>query len=127
LQQIEEFRQQFLGFLVDTSFIQVDESFVRDLGRARYGRNRTCFVNVPPEYDVNSKNYALVNAALVAGLYPKVLSIDSKSGGLRTVSNNQSASFHPSSVNFGRKAVDFGVNYLAYFTLMCVLFSFFLV
>ncbi|KAJ2920247.1 hypothetical protein MD484_g9, partial [Candolleomyces efflorescens] len=118
LQQIEELRQQFLGFLVDTSFIQVDKSFVRDLGRARYGRNRTRFVNVPPEYDVNSKNYALINAALVAGLYPKVLSIDSKSGGLRTVSNNQSASFHPSSVNFGRKAVDFGVNHLAYFTLM---------
>ncbi|KAF6766323.1 pre-mRNA-splicing factor ATP-dependent RNA helicase prp22 [Ephemerocybe angulata] len=120
LQQIEELRQQFLGFLVDTSFIQVDRSFIRDIGRARYARNRTRFVNVPPEYDVNSRNFALINAALVAGLYPKVLSIDSKNSGpqLRTITNNQSAFFHPSSVNFGRKPADFGVNYLAYFTLM---------
>lgn len=120
LQQIEELRQQFLGFLVDTSFIQVDKSFIRDIGRARYARNRTRFVNVPPEYDINSRNFATINAALVAGLYPKVLSIDSKSSGtqLRTITNNQNAFFHPSSVNFGRKPTDFGVNHLAYFTLM---------
>lgn len=118
LQQIEELRQQFLGFLVDTSFIQVDRAFVRDLGRARYARGRTRFVTVPPEYDVNSKNTALVNAALVAGLYPKVLAIDPKSAQLRTVTNNQVAYFHPSSVNFGRRPADFGVNHLAYFTLM---------
>ena len=119
LQQIEELRQQFLGFLVDTSFIQVDRGFIRDLGRARYApRGRTRFVAVPPEYDVNSKNTALVNAALVAGLYPKVLAIDPKGFQLRTVTNNQVAYFHPSSVNFGRKPVDFGVNHLAYFTIM---------
>lgn len=108
------------SFLVDTSFIQVDKSFIRDIGRARYARNRTRFVNVPPEYDINSRNFATINAALVAGLYPKVLSIDSKSSGtqLRTITNNQNAFFHPSSVNFGRKPTDFGVNHLAYFTLM---------
>ncbi|EAU92844.2 pre-mRNA-splicing factor ATP-dependent RNA helicase prp22 [Coprinopsis cinerea okayama7 len=118
LQQIEELRQQFLGFLVDMSFIRVDRSFVRELSRSRYNRNRTRFVNLPPEYDVNSKNFALVNAALVAGLYPKVLSIDPRSGQMKTISNNQAVSFHPSSVNFGKRASDFGVHHLGYFTLM---------
>ncbi|KAJ7361605.1 P-loop containing nucleoside triphosphate hydrolase protein [Mycena albidolilacea] len=118
LQQIEELRQQFLGYLVDSSFIQVDKTFIRELTRARYGRNRTRFVTVPQELDANSNNVFLLNAALTAGLYPKILSIDQHNGQMRTISNNQQASFHPSSVNFGRKPIDFGVNHLAYFTLM---------
>lgn len=118
LQQIEELRQQFLGFLVDSSFITVDRSFVRELSRARFSRNRTRFVNIPPPLDSNGSNIALINSALTAGLYPKVLAIDSSSRQMRTISNNQSAAFHPTSVNFGRKPTDFGVNHLVYFTLM---------
>lgn len=118
LQQIEELRQQFLGFLVDSSFITVDRNFVRELSRARFGRNRTRFVSVPLPLDSNGSNIALINSALTAGLYPKVLAIDSSSGQMRTISNNQSAAFHPTSVNFGRKPADFGVNHLVYFTLM---------
>ncbi|KAF4605335.1 hypothetical protein EYR40_004119 [Pleurotus pulmonarius] len=118
LQQIEELRQQFLGYLVDSRFIQVDTTFVRELNRARYSRGRTRFVMVPQDLDSNSSNVDLLNAALVAGLYPKILSIDSQTGQMRTILNNQQASFHPSSINFGRKPTDFGMNYLAYFTLM---------
>lgn len=118
LQQIEELRQQFLGYLVDSSFIRVDNSFVRELSRARYGRGRTRFVPVPPELEVNTGNAFMLNAALAAGLYPKLLSIDSTTGDMKTVSNNQVAAFHPSSVNFGKRAREFGVNYLSYFTLM---------
>ncbi|KAJ6519955.1 P-loop containing nucleoside triphosphate hydrolase protein [Mycena sanguinolenta] len=117
LQQIEELRQQFLGYLIDSSFIQVDKTFIRELTRVRYGRNRTRFVTVPPELDSNSSNVFLLNAALTAGLYPKILTIDQQ-WSMRTISNNQQASFHPSSINFGRKPIDFGVNHLAYFTLM---------
>ncbi|KAJ7103397.1 P-loop containing nucleoside triphosphate hydrolase protein [Mycena belliarum] len=117
LQQIEELRQQFLGYLIDSAFIQVDKGFIRELNRAR-GRNRTRFVTVPPELDLNPTNVNLLNASLTAGLYPKILSIDPSNGQMRTVSNNQHASFHPSSVNFGRKPADFGVQHLAYFTLM---------
>ncbi|KAJ7786454.1 P-loop containing nucleoside triphosphate hydrolase protein [Mycena metata] len=116
LQQIEELRQQFLGYLIDSAFIQVDKNFTRELSRARYGRNRVRFVMVPPELDLNASNVALLNAALTAGLYPKILSLNN--GQMRTISNNQQAFFHPSSVNFGRNPVDFGVNHLAYFTLM---------
>lgn len=62
-----------------------------------------------------------MNAALTAGLYPKILSAEvTKTGSnkLVTVTNNQSVWFHPSSVNFGRKPRDFGVSYLCYFTIM---------
>ncbi|KAH0590581.1 hypothetical protein H2248_000717 [Termitomyces sp. 'cryptogamus'] len=118
LQQIEELRQQFLGYLIDSSFIQVNSAFVRELSRARYGRNKTRFVAVPPELDTNSGSVPLIRAALTAGLFPKILAIDPANNQMRTISNNQQASFHPSSVNFGKKPADFGVNHLAYFTLM---------
>ncbi|KAF9474475.1 P-loop containing nucleoside triphosphate hydrolase protein [Pholiota conissans] len=117
LQQIEDLRQQFLGYLVDSSFVRVDKSFVRELSRARFSRNRTQFVTPPPELDVNSQNLIL-NAALTAGLYPKMLSLDRKNAHLHTIANNQHAFLHPSSVNFGRNLLEFGVNHLAYFTLM---------
>lgn len=90
---------------------------------SRFGRGRVRFIAVPPDYDVNATNTWIVNSALAAGLYPKILTIsmlkDGKSD-MRTINNNQSATFHPSSINFGRKARDFGVHHLCYFTLMCV-------
>ncbi|KAI0670050.1 P-loop containing nucleoside triphosphate hydrolase protein [Trametes maxima] len=118
LQQIEELRQQFLGYLVDSSFIHVDRAFVRELSRARYGRSKARFVAVPSDLDVNSGSAAMVNAALAAGLYPKILAVDPLKAEMRTITNNQPASFHPSSVNFKRRLGDFGVNHLCYFTLM---------
>lgn len=33
LQQIEELRQQFLGYLVDSAFIKVEQDFVKELNR----------------------------------------------------------------------------------------------
>ncbi len=80
-------------------------------------------MTVPPDLDVNSGNAAIVHAALAAGLYPKILAVDPLKGEMRTIGNNQPASFHPSSVNFKRRLGDFGVNHLCYFTLMHVLLS----
>ena len=78
-------------------------------------------MTVPSQYDQNSSNVPLINAALAAGLYPKVLSITHTKDGkdkLVTITNNQAVALHPSSVNFGRRPRDFGVNYLSYFTIM---------
>lgn len=121
LQQIEELRQQFLSYLVDSSFIRVDRAFIKELSRARYGRSKTRFATIPPDLDVNAGNAAIVHAALVAGLYPKILAVDVLKGEMKTITNNQPASFHPSSVNFKRRLPEFGVNHLSYFTLMRVL------
>ncbi|KIM34405.1 hypothetical protein M408DRAFT_303614 [Serendipita vermifera MAFF 305830] len=127
LQQIEEIRQQYLSYLVDSSLIRVDRAYERELSRARYNQNRgkPRFIMVPNEYDVHSTTgkVSLINAAIIAGLYPKVLIIDSGKNGaqqMRTLGNNQRTYFHPSSVNFGRKPLDVssGANCLVYFTLM---------
>ncbi|KAL5535622.1 hypothetical protein ACEPAF_3716 [Sanghuangporus sanghuang] len=122
LQQIEDLRQQFLGYLIDSSFIKVDKEFIQELNRSRYSRGyRTRFVPVPTDYDRNNnESMLLLNAALCAGLYPKLLSLQDSANGqqLRILGNNQTVAFHPSSVNFGRRPQDFGVNYLCYFTIM---------
>jgi ATP-dependent RNA helicase DHX29 len=75
-------------------------------------------VLLPPELDIHSENNALISAALAAGLYPKILSIDPAHGQLSTITNSQAVTFHPSSVNFRRRPQDFGVNHLAFFTIM---------
>lgn len=88
---------------------------------ARFGRNRYRFVMVPPELDTNSNNLAIVNAALLSGLYPKLIYVDATNGPqMCTLSNNRTAFFHPSSVNHRRKPKDITANYLVYFTLMYV-------
>jgi ATP-dependent RNA helicase DHX29 len=86
---------------------------------ARYSRsNRVRLVDVPDHLNSNANSVHLLNAALAAGLYPKILSIDSITGTMRTISNNQAASFHPTSVNHRRKPQDLGVHHLSFFTLM---------
>lgn len=99
--------------------IQHDRILNLDL-RTRFGRGRVRFATVPETYDRNAGDGHIVNAALTVGLYPKILTVDSGSGHLRTLGNNQPVSFHPSSVNFHRRPKDFDVNHLCYFTLMYV-------
>lgn len=118
LQQIEELRQQFLAYLIDARLVQADKALIRLLSRARFNRSRTRFVFLPHEFDIYSENNALINAALTAGLYPKILKLDPTDGQLSTVTNSQAVAFHPSSVNFRRRPQDFGVNHLAFFTIM---------
>jgi ATP-dependent RNA helicase DHX29 len=88
LQQIEELRQQLLGYLLDAGF--VDGVGLRgELNGARFGKgfNRTRFVGVPREYDVNAEDGLVLGAALAGGLYPKLIQIES--GGLKTIINGQ--------------------------------------
>ena len=88
---------------------------------AQFGRNNSYqprFVTIPPDLDINGNNSSIVTAALVAGLFPKILSVDESTSQMRTISNNQQVSFHPSSVNFRMRPKELTVNYLAYYTLM---------
>ena len=57
--------------------------------RARFSRGvRTRFVAVPSELNVNAENPQILGAALAAGLYPKLISLDA-SGGMKTIINQQ--------------------------------------
>lgn len=98
-----------------------DETILtRRRNRIRWGRNRTRFMPVPPEYDNNSGNHFLLHAALAAGLYPKILAVDPVDRkSVKTVLNSQACQFHPSSVN-SKGSLDFRGNHMVYFTLMCV-------
>lgn len=49
---------------------------------------RTKFVPVPPELNINGEDLKVVGAALVSGLYPKLLALDA-SGGMKTITNQQ--------------------------------------
>lgn len=72
---------------------------------------------MPHELNSNGRDYNLLEAALAAGLYPKILSLE-PSGGLRTITNQQTVAIHPSSINFRVPKSEFGASFLTYFTLM---------
>jgi hypothetical protein len=60
--------------------------------RARYRKGfRTVFVPISSELNENAEDEYMVNAALVAGLYPKIL-IAEGGNGLKTLGNNQAIS-----------------------------------
>ncbi|KIK28427.1 hypothetical protein PISMIDRAFT_673419 [Pisolithus microcarpus 441] len=121
LLQIEELRQRLFGYLVDSSFIDVDPGVVKELDRARFGRNNSykpCFMTIPTDLNGNGNSLSVVNAALVAGLFPKLLSTDADTGQMRTISNNQVALFHPLSVNFRKQPRELGAKHIVYFALM---------
>lgn len=139
MQQIEEIRQQYLSYLVDASFVLVDAVCRKELSRyvhlfilyrrsnsppsARFtSRQRVRFVSVPPDLNTNVQNNAswAINAALAAGLFPKLLIVEK--GKMQTLGNSQPVAFHPSSVNFKKRPEDIvgGGTCLMYFTLMYV-------
>ncbi|CAO1637463.1 unnamed protein product [Parajaminaea phylloscopi] len=128
LQQMEELRQQYMAFLLDSGFVKVDDETRRAIVNIRYrGGRGVRLMETPRALDENGNSIAALHAALSAGLYPKLLSIDPRSGQLRTLGNNQPASIHPSSVNFRLKlasgnghpaALPEGCHHLAYFNIV---------
>ncbi|KAJ9092668.1 hypothetical protein QFC21_006733 [Naganishia friedmannii] len=114
----KELRQQLYSYLVDTNFVRITPAEKEAIARARYRKGfRTSFVTIPNELNENAEDENMLNAALVAGLYPKILIVEGGNG-LKTLGNNQSISIHPSSINFRGRIADFGVNHMVYYTIM---------
>lgn len=121
LQQIEELRQQYMAFLLDTGFAQVDEQTRQNILNIRYrGGGGIRLMDTPKELDKNGNSIAVLHTALAIGLYPKILSIEPRTYQLRTVGNNQPTAIHPSSINFRSRLSELspGLNHLVYFTIM---------
>lgn len=95
------------------------------------------FVNIPAALNENAEDEKLVAATLAAGLYPKILTTNNDTGGLKTLTGGQAISIvswyltsgitisadltvlqHPSSVNFRMKMSEFEANHIVYFTIM---------
>ncbi|SNX81910.1 probable DNA/RNA helicase (DEAD/H box family II) [Melanopsichium pennsylvanicum] len=127
LLQIEELRQQYFSYLIDASFVTVDDTFKAELNKLRYRSGGSAnfskpkFMTIPSHLDENSSSLSMIHASLATGLYPKLLHIDAKTYQLKTITNNQPTSIHPSSVNFRSKMSELirsSSSYMLYYTMM---------
>jgi len=99
LTMMEDMKKQFLGFLVGTGFVSVDAETKRDLNRERFS-NRISFCPVIPEYNVYQRSIPVLNAAITAGMYPKVMMRNESVKAYVTGPKQETVWIHPSSVNF---------------------------
>jgi ATP-dependent RNA helicase DHX29 len=112
LGNIEDLKAQLLSSLVEAGFVAMTPDERRTLSRYRSTtRNRT-FVTVPAQYDIHSSNDLLVNSVIATAFYPKLLTREGK--GWRNISNNQTVSLAPTSVNKGTNTAKF----LSYYHIM---------
>ncbi|CAE6422967.1 unnamed protein product [Rhizoctonia solani] len=64
LQQIEDLRQQFMGYLMDSSFVNIDAEFSQEFKRIRFQRRGAKFMELPASLSSPDTNVGLVQAAL---------------------------------------------------------------
>lgn len=112
LSNIEDLKGQLIVSLVDCNFLQLTDDERRTLNRMRYASRRRQFFELPQRVNVNSDNDLIASSVITWSFYPKLLMRENK--GWRNVSNNQSISIHPSSVNKGR--LEF--KWLSYYNIM---------
>ncbi|KAK6065980.1 helicase associated domain-containing protein [Seiridium cupressi] len=112
LSNIEDLKGQLLVSLVDSNFLQLTEDERRTLNRMRYASRRRQFFELPQRVNINSDNDIIAASVITWSFYPKLLMRENK--GWRNVSNNQSISLHPSSVNKGRLEL----KWLSYYNIM---------
>ncbi|UPX09825.1 RNA helicase [Ascochyta rabiei] len=112
LGNIEDLKAQLLSSLVETGFVQMSLDERRALSRYRSTTRHRLFVTVPSQYDHHSSNDLLVNSVIATAFYPKLLTREGK--GWRNISNNQTVSLAPTSVNKGTKTAKF----LSYYHIM---------
>jgi ATP-dependent RNA helicase DHX29 len=112
LGNIEDLKAQLLSSLVETGFIQLSPDERRNLQRYRSTSRHRAFVQVPPQYDAHTDNDIFVDSVIATAFYPKILTREGK--GWRNISNNQTVSLAPTSVNKGTKTSQF----LSYYHIM---------
>jgi ATP-dependent RNA helicase DHX29 len=112
LGNIEDLKAQLLSSLVEAGFVQLSVDERRVLQRYRGTTRHRAFVEVPSQYDIHSDNDLFVNSVIATAFYPKILTREGK--GWRNISNNQTVSLAPTSVNKGTSAAKF----LSYYHIM---------
>ncbi|EUC49799.1 hypothetical protein COCMIDRAFT_1429 [Bipolaris oryzae ATCC 44560] len=112
LGNVEDLKAQLLSSLVEAGFVQLTQDERRALNRYRSTPRHRVFVDIPPQYDTHSDNDLLVNSVIATAFYPKMLTREGK--GWRNISNNQTVSLAPTSVNKGSSTAHF----LSYYHIM---------
>jgi ATP-dependent RNA helicase DHX29 len=116
LSNIEDLKAQLLSSLVESGFVAMTPDERRALSRYRSTSRHRTFVAVPALYDVHSANDILVTAVIGMAFYPKILTRDGK--GWRNISNAQSVSLAPTSVNKPSSINPSPPKYLSYYHIM---------
>lgn len=65
----------------------------------RTGRGSIRFFETPEDLNHNAGDYSILHAAIAAGLFPKLISLDWHTKTMKTIQNNAIVSIHPSSPN----------------------------
>ncbi|KAF2478195.1 P-loop containing nucleoside triphosphate hydrolase protein [Lindgomyces ingoldianus] len=116
LGNVEDLKAQLLSSLFDAGFVQLSPEECRALSRYRSTNRQRMFVSVPTQYDINSNNDILVNSVVATAFYPKILIREGK--GWRNISNNQTVSLAPTSVNKVTSINSSSAKYLSYYHIM---------
>ncbi|KAF8946016.1 hypothetical protein BGZ47_001510 [Haplosporangium gracile] len=101
LSMIEDMKKQFLGFLVGTGFARVDGDTKRELNKERFN-HRISFCPVIEQYNTHQRSIPVLNAAITAGMYPKVMLRNDTLKAYVTGPKQETVYIHPSSVNFAK-------------------------
>ena len=97
---IEDMKRQYLGLLISIGFVKIDDTseFIDHYEVQR----QTKWCVVPQAYNVHARSVPVVNAAIMAGLYPKLAERDGEVFFNKKLSGMK---IHPSSILFGRQRV----------------------
>lgn len=109
---IEDLKAQLLHSLIDAGLVQLSGDDRTSLNRYRYASRHRNFVPVPEPFNTNITNDEFLGSVIASAFYPKILIREGK--GWHNVSNNQSVSLHPTSVNKGIQTAKF----LSYYSIM---------
>lgn len=113
LEMMEDMKRQYFGLLVSIGFVKVDGEYKSHFYEMKRSRIQLC--DVPDAYNIHSGSVPIINAALTAGLYPKIAESLTKSKQL--VSKDMELQIHPSSVLFQKELKTY-TDFLVYNTVV---------
>lgn len=99
LETIEEMKRQYLDLLISIGFVKANPN--PNKNRYDMKRTRIQLCDIPDNYNIYVDSIPVVNAALTAGLYPKIAEYLRQTN--QVLNKNMELKIHPSSMLFGRK------------------------
>ncbi|KAI8380367.1 P-loop containing nucleoside triphosphate hydrolase protein [Blakeslea trispora] len=114
LEMIEDMKRQYLGLLISIGFVKpVDDAYKANPYEIKRSGIQLC--QIPSLYNMHASSVPVINAALTAGLYPKVAEFMSQTK--QIAHKNLSLEIHPSSILF-QKEHTFTSEFLIYNTVV---------
>lgn len=114
---IEEMKKQYLELLISIGFVMISEDDKQKLERYDLNRyNRLC--QIPSVYNQYGDSTAMINAAITAGMYPKVAAYNKNNDTFIRPPNMLNMNIHPSSTLFKQQYQKHHSEFLVYNTVV---------